>query len=79
MATNSSRFLVLGGEEVVPDHEDELEAAFAYKTEKQVDKNVCAQVDWKMIDNKANRKICRNYLDLPYIKTDARKNCSAKS
>ena len=43
---------------------NENENPFAYETD---EKNVCQQVDAKLDDNTANRKMCQNYLDLPLI------------
>jgi hypothetical protein len=57
--------------EVELEIELEDDIAFAYLTEEEVARDLCVQVDWKLIDNSANREMCKNYLELPYIKNDA--------
>jgi hypothetical protein len=42
-------------------------APFAYDLKRKI----CSEVDSKLVDNPANRKMCTDYLNLPYIKTDA--------
>ena len=41
------------------------QAPFAYEQER----HICQKVDAKLIDNAANRKLCQQYLELPYIRT----------
>mmetsp|Transcript_40151 Transcript_40151/g.44930 ORF Transcript_40151/g.44930 Transcript_40151/m.44930 type:complete len:880 (+) Transcript_40151:122-2761(+) len=41
------------------------QAPFAYAQ----GRHMCQEVDAKLIDNAANRKLCQSYLELPYIRT----------
>merc|ERR1712238_6064 len=40
------------------------ESPFAYDTER----NICHEVDARLIDNQANRQLCEHYLNLPLVK-----------
>lgn len=69
------RFLVWDGDEMVVEEVgagqlQEMQvgvnqAPFAYDNERKI----CREVDAKLVDNEANRKLCKSYLDLPYLKT----------
>merc|ERR1719162_1908233 len=40
------------------------ESPFAYDT----DRNICHEVDARLVDNQANRQLCEQYLNLPLVK-----------
>merc|ERR1712238_603167 len=80
--TNSTRFLVWDGENMIVDEvgggsgssidtknvNKEVtvtvnEAPFAYET----DRNICHEVDARLINNQANRDLCHTYLNLPLV------------
>jgi len=42
------------------------ESPFAYET----DRNICHEVDARLLNNKANRQLCQTYLNLPLVKQE---------
>merc|ERR1712161_49896 len=83
--TNSTRFLVWDGENMIVDEVGGVgsgsidnnnplkevnvnvnvnQAPFAYDT----DRNICHEVDARLINNQANRDLCATYLNLPLVK-----------